>query len=243
MSRLHVLSRRPAWFPLVFAALVGCAPGQFTTLVIYDKPEAFVRLEADRTVGSGRGHSHPASMSLQHMRAVLSGITIEEPLAKLPIYDDLRQARHHPAFTEKEIMLFAPLLAAALSKATPEEVVTFYESRDLSGTSREVTSGGLFVEGEELHVLLGNYRSQTHYNADIGVADTQDDRMTPLQALAPQRGILGFEPAHLRRSVTPKGLSRIFYWDKRELVILYHGLPTHSSADRPIEAPPELTRP
>ena len=212
--------------PLCF----GCASAQFTTMTVFDSPAAFVRLEAD---SADPRYTHPLSMTAEQMAVVLNGIVVEEPWAKLPIYDDTSQPHRHPAFTEKEITLFSPLLAVALSKATPEEVVTFYQSRYLSGTSREVTSGGLFVQGEELHIILANYRSPTHYSADIGVADTGDDRLTPMRSLAPQRGRLEFEPPSVKREETVNGFASMFRRDRRELIVLYKLL-----TPRPLRQPP-----
>ena len=190
MSRLICLS----FIAFVGAGLISaCGPRQFTTVTIYDKPAAYVRLEFDRTVKKGTEHSHPISLTPEQISAVLGGVRIEEPIAL--VQGDILQRdpvpRVHPAFTDKDIAFFAPLLALALSKATPEEVVTFYQiSASIRRITREVTSGGLFVQGDELHLILANYRSHTHYMADLGVAETQDDRLTPMQSLAPQVGRL-----------------------------------------------------
>jgi len=216
---------------LVGAGLMAaCGPRQFTTVTIYDKPDTYVRLEFDRTVKKGAEHSHPISLTPQHIAAVLGGIRIKEPPAF--IRGDILQSkpvpRIHPAFTETEIAFFSPLLALALSKSTPEEVVTFYQSRDLSATRREVTSGGLFVQGDQLHLILANYRSPTHYMADFGAAETQDDRLTPMQSLAPQDGILDFEPQSAMRERPGGGFERLWQWDHRELVILYKQLTPRS---------------
>ena len=219
--------------------LSGCAPAQFTTITIFDTPTAFVRLETYRTADPERGYAHPVSLTPEQMAAVLSGIIVEEPWAKLPIYDDTSQPHRHPAFTEKEVLFFAPLLAVALGKTTPEEVVTFYQSRYLSGTSREVTSGGLFVQGDGLHIILANYRSATHYGADVGVADTTDDRLTPMRSLAPQRGRLDFEPKLAKREPHVSAFGKLFQWDRRELVILFENLPRRSTqsheASKPVD--------
>jgi hypothetical protein len=203
------------WLLAGLAALGGCTSGPDITLVNYETPLAYVRLEMDRTVVEGPGHTHPADISPELMSSVLRGIIVQEPLTRFPLYDDLSVPRRHRAFSDEEIAFWAPLLALALSKATPEEVVTFYQTRRLSGVRREVTSGGLFLEGDALHVLLSNYRSHTHPIADIGVADTMDDRLTPMRPLAPQTGVLDFEP---REALTPvdRGLLR---WDRRELII------------------------
>ena len=219
---------------LIFGASVtaGCTSPQFATLTLYESPDAFVRLEVDRTLPQNTGHSHPADISSEHMAAVLRGIIVEEPVMRLPLYDDLSQPRRHPAFTETEVAFFAPVLALAIKKAAPEELVTFYKTWPLSGTSREVSSGGLFVTGDELHVILANYRSPTHYNADIGVAETTDDRLAPMRAIAPQRGRLDFEPQSAKRTETDSVLATFLRPDKRELIVLYkslHALPVSPS--------------
>jgi hypothetical protein len=212
---------------LIYAGLIGaCSPRQFTTVTIYDKPDAYVRLEFDRTVKKGTEHSHPVSLKPEQMAAVLAGVRVEEPLAL--VRGDILQRDPvppiHPAFSEKDIAFFSPLLAMALSKATSEEVVTFYHTRSISANTREVTSGGLFIQGDELHLILANYRSQTRYMADMGVAETQDDRLTPMQSLAPQGGRVNFEPFSAKREKPSGGLEKLFQQDQRELTVLYKQL-------------------
>lgn len=224
MSGLVIRTARLAAL-LTAALLGGCGTSQFTTVTILETPTAYVRLEVDRMVQTGQEHSHPLILTASQLAAVLKGIQFEEPVAKLPLYDETAQPRRHQAFTEREVAFFAPLLALALATATPEEIVTFYESSVASGTSREVTSGGLFAHGEDLHVIVANYRSPTHYMADIGVADTTDDRLTPLRALAPQRGQLHFEPRSAERPVSEAGPAHWLHPDHREVIVRYKLLP------------------
>lgn len=223
MSRLISLT----CLALVFIGLIGaCSPRQFTTVTIYDQPAAYVRLEFDRTVKKGGEHSHPISITPEQIAAVLSGVTIHEPIALVrgDILERDPVPRIHPAFTNKDITLFAPLLALAFSKATPEEVVTFYQTRKISALTREVTSGGVFLRGDELHVILANYRSHTRYMADFGGADTEDDRLTPMQSLAPQNGRLDFEPASAKRERSSGALGKVLQWNNRELTVVYKQL-------------------
>ena len=233
MNPSLVFFRFPAWFSLGFTALAGCSSGQFPTLTIYETPNAFVRLQADPTVGQNSGHRHPADISTERMAAVLRGIVVQEPMTRLPLYDDLSIPRRHRAFDEDAVIFWAPLLSLAFSKAMPEEVVTFYQSRRLSGVNREVTSGGMFLDGEDLHVLLSNYRSDTHSTADIGVADTLDDRLTPLHSLAPQKGMLSFEPAEFQQATELKGTGTLFHWDRRELILQVNRLPVKPLSSEP----------
>ncbi len=213
---------------LAGTGLIGaCSPRQFTTVTIYDKPEAYVRLEFDRTVKKGTEHSHPISLRSEQIAAVLGGVRINEPIAL--VRGDILQRdpvpRVHPTFTDKDIAFFAPLLALALSKATPEEVVTFYQTRDISAITREVTSGGIFVQGDELHLILANYRSHTRYMADYGAAETGDDRLTPMESLAPQNGRLDFEPNSAKQERPVGILGKLLQQDQRELTVLYKQLP------------------
>lgn len=213
---------------LVCAGLIGaCSPRQFTTITIYDQPDAYVRLEFDRTVKKGTEHSHPVSLRPEQIAAVLAGVRIEEPVAL--VRGDILQRDPvppiHPAFSDKDIAFLAPLLAMAFSKATPEEVVTFYQTRSIAANTREVTSGGLFIQGDELHLILANYRSPTRYMPDMGVAETQDDRFTPMQSLAPQGGRLNFEPSSARREKLSGGLEKLLQQVQRELTIMYKQLP------------------
>jgi len=198
----------------------ACGPRQFTTLTIYDKPAAYVRLEFDRRVKKGSEHSHPISLTKEQVAAVLGGVRVEEHLT-------FARGDIIPAFTHKEVAFFAPLLALALSKATPEEIVTFYATRYQSATKREVTSGGIFVQGDVLHLILANYWSSIYHRVDYVVADTHDDRLTPMESLTKYGSHLDFEPQSAKWERSTGGFERFFQRDSRELAILYKQLPPH----------------
>jgi hypothetical protein len=226
---------------LCILAFAGCAPTQFTTITIYETPQSFVRLEVDRTLGHQAGHSHPSDVSPELMAAVLRGITIQEPLTRIPLYDDWAVPRRHPAFSDEEVEFWAPKLSLALRKATSQEIVTFYQTVQASATRRVVTSGGLYVDGDELHLILSNLRSSTHYMADIGVADVADDRLTPMRSIAPRQGQLTFVPESAHREPSQGVLSRLFGEDRRKLIVLYKTLaPSRARSiteDQPTPAP------
>lgn len=227
MNRLLGHLFRPGWGAIWMAAFVGCAPTQFTTLTIYETPQSFVRLEVDRTLEQGMGHSHPSDISSAQIEAVLRGITVQEPLTRMPFYDDLSVPRMHRVFNDQEVAFWAPLLSRALRKATKDELVTFYQSTKVPGTPRrEVTSGGTFIDGDQLHIILSNLRSSTHVTADLGTVDTQDDRLTPMRSIAPQRGKLLFVPESALVEEA-EGLAGIFAEDRRRLIVLYKTVPSN----------------
>jgi hypothetical protein len=64
--------------------------------------------------------------------------------------------------------------------------------------------------------------------ADFGAAETQDDRLTPMQSLAPQSGRLDFEPVSAKWERPVGGLEKLFQRDPRELTVLYKQLPPSS---------------
>lgn len=244
MNRLRLSSWRHTWRFLGLLVVSGCTTASIPTLTVYETPHSFVRLETDPSVQREAGHSHPASISTEQMAVVLRGIMVQEPWTRVPFYDDLRTPRQHAAFSEGEVEFLAPQLSLALRKATPEELVTFYRSTRASGATREVTSGGVFVSGVELHVVLSNLRSSTHHSADIGVADTEDDRLAPMRSIAPQTGKLSFSPESASRDAAPEGMNRFFHQDRRTLIVLYKMLqPGALTQPQPLAAPPTPSRP
>ncbi len=211
------------WIALLLS-LSACQNRQFPTVTLYESPASFVRLEADPTVEKGAGHSHPVTVTAAQMGAVLSGLMIEEPSRLLSFLDTNKEPRRHPAFNEAEIQFFAPLLAKGLGMATAEEVVTFYQTQQDTAIIRKVTSGGMFVDGEDLHIVLSNYRSPTHSASDPGVDDTMDDRLTPMRRMAPQEARLDFEPPDAIAPSQASFLSSLFSAERREVVVQYKRL-------------------
>jgi len=215
---------------LTFAA---CQNRPLQTVAIYDDPSRFVRLEVDPVIGGS--HSHPIDITADNMIAVLAGVMIEEPpglMAPTSLLLKDKEPRQHPAFSESEIRLFAPQLAKGLQAAKPEEIVTFGQTNQISATSSKVTSGGVFVDGEELHLILSNYRSETNYAPDPGISGaTLDGRSSPLRSIAPQRTRLYFEPSSAVAAPNEGMLSRLLRPDRREIVVLFKNL-TSTTSDR-----------
>ncbi|MCP9456764.1 MAG: hypothetical protein NNA18_11740 [Nitrospira sp.] len=222
----------------------ACQSQHALTQTIYESPSRFVRLEADHTVGGG--HSHPADVTTAEVAAVLGGIIINEPvklIPSLPFFGKDEEPPRHPAFTTAEIGFFAPLLTQGLKMATPDQVVTFYQSVQQTAVIRRVTSGGVFLDGDELHIIVSNYRSPTHYSSDPGTADTHDDRLMPLRSITPLQPKLDFEPA---TALVPPQVgtffSRLFRPDRPELIVrlsqVRAGLPEKSHPPAHTSQPP-----
>lgn len=211
---------------VLFFSLTACQTRPIQTETIYDDPSRFVRLEVDSTVGGS--HSHPITITTDAMIAVLSGVMIEEqPMFMTPtsLLTKDKEPRQHPAFNPEEVSFFAPIMAKGLGKAKSEEVVTFGRTSQMTTSTSKVTSGGVFVDGDELHLILSNYRSETNYAPDPGIsATTLDAHSSPLRSIAPQRTKLYFEPRSAEAASREGMFGSLLRPDRRELVILFKKL-------------------
>ncbi|MFY4731027.1 hypothetical protein [Nitrospira sp. BLG_2] len=205
--------------------LIACQHQHFSSPPIFEDESRFVRLIVDQAVGGG--HSHPASITTEEMSAVLSGVIIEEPtnlIRSLPLPGKSDVPPRHPAFSVAEVAFLAPLLVKGLESAKPEEIVTFYRIVQQPGTVDYVTSGGVFIDGEELHFLLSNYRSPTRYPPDAETMTYVDGRSTPLQPIVPQETQLTFHPATALAPSEEGFLKNPFRSKRQEIAVLFKGL-------------------
>ena len=179
--------------------LGGCSTPQFQTLKIFDSPSRAVALEVMPDAYGGRGFNHPMSITKEKMIQIMKGIRVE----KRGLYSasSSRSSRAHPAFSESEIQFFAPLIVRGLSRATSEEMVTFFETAEIETADLErdyqlTTSGGFYVAGENFYVVLSNFSVKTPLWQDASESQNEEGsiRTRPLEQLEPQPGRLIFEP-------------------------------------------------
>ena len=165
-------------------SVAACSTSQFQTLKIFDSPDRVVALRVMPDAYGGKGYDHPVTLTEEEITRLLQGLRVERGLLA---------SNQYAALSDTEIRLFAPHFVKALEKATPEEMVTFFEAAELGDDYQLTTSGGLFVAGENLHVILSNFSVKTpiwqdneHYEASY--------RDRPLEQMEPQPGRLVFEP-------------------------------------------------
>lgn len=175
--------------------LMSCGASKFPTVTIYESSEQFVKLYHVPVKNHGVEFSHPTSISEEAMRKILEGVMIQEyhGAAPLPLMDSMMEASRHRAFSDPWINFFAPKLVKGLQQATPEEVVTFFETGQVTSRRQMTTSGGLYVHGEALHIFASNYHVLTdrwqdneEYRAEFS--------MTPLDPIEAEPGKLEFDP-------------------------------------------------
>ncbi len=164
--------------------VMACSTPQFQTLKIFDSPNRVVALRAMPDAFDGKGYDHPVSFTVGEMSRLLKGVRVER---------GLMSSTQHAALSETEIRLFAPHFVNALERATNQEMVTFFEAAEIGAEDQLTTSGGLFVAGGNLHVVLSNFSVKTPIWQDNEQYEASY-RHRPLDQMEPQPGRLVYDP-------------------------------------------------
>jgi len=141
-------------------SLVGCAIPQVPFRTIYEDPVNYVRLETDETVlpeWPPGHHAHPKAFSPEYMTRILKGLGVQEHRIWLQKWIQ-GEAPVVPVFKDEEIALLAPKIAEGFATAKYNERVTFYLSQPQTSVKRIITTGGFYMQGDELHVIVGNWQ-------------------------------------------------------------------------------------
>ncbi len=175
--------------------LVACGgTPHVVTQKVYEDPNREVGLQIVSESSQGQGFSHPAYLKNTDIANVLKGLYVERQSSaiSLPLLGG-GESERYPVFNQNEIAFFAPLLARGFGLAQPNEVVTFYERGEISHLHELRTSGGLFIQGDVLYVILSNHGAQTEIWQDVEEYHSPV-RLQPLKQLEPQPGRLVFDP-------------------------------------------------
>lgn len=202
---------------LTSALLLSCAIPQVPARIIYEDPVNYVRLEEDAGVlpeWPPSHHAHPAVIPAEKLRAILSGLKIQEHRIA-PQRWIQGEAPLVPAFSDEEVALLATQISEALVQAKYNERVTFYLSLPQTSAKRVITSGGLYVQDSRLHLLLGNW--QIVYG--IPTYGMIYDRRYPMRPTAAKGFDLFFEQPDAVIQVKSSWLDSLFANSTDELVL------------------------
>ncbi|MBA3754507.1 MAG: hypothetical protein H0X01_10315 [Nitrospira sp.] len=148
-------------------------------IVIHEEKPLSVWLKFDPS--SGTGHSHPATISNDQLAVILRGVGVQvrDNIAGFGMFASKTGS---PAFLSTEVTVLAPFLAQAFAKASPKDMVTFYLVTPDLARGDLVTSGGLFLRGRHLYVILANAHSSkfsVQYE-NVSAIDTRDQPLLPI---------------------------------------------------------------
>ena len=134
---------------------VSCSSSSSTTRFLVNQPDRTVGMEITYREGSPE-YSHPRNLSPGVLEQALSSIEVQPS----SLLDRIAGASSHTqeAFTKEQREFLAHQLSAALQKATPLETVTFSWATPRGNGIWELTSGGTYIQGSDLHLILPNYR-------------------------------------------------------------------------------------
>lgn len=200
-----------------FLGMFGCAIPHVPSRIVYEDPVNYVRLETDGKVLPDwpQSHfSHPVTVGKDVLRVVLSGVKAQEHRIA-PQRWLQGDAPLEPVFSDQDLTLLSAELADGLAQAQYNERVTFYLSEPLTFSRRMITSGGIYVRGTELHLLLGNWR----IIYGVPAYGMIYDRRYPMRPTAAKGFDLFFEPAEAVVPQQSSMLDEMLANAKDELVI------------------------
>jgi len=201
----------------LISTLAGCAIPQVPSRVVYEDPVNYVRLELDSAVLEEwpvSHHTHPAIMPPEKLRSILSGLKIREHRTAVQKWIQ-GEAPLVQAFTDEELALLSLRISEALADAKPNERITFYMSQPQTFARRIITTGGLYVHGTELHLILGNWR----IIYGIPAYGMIYDQRYPMRPTAAKGFDLLFDPANAVIPTESSMLDEILANSKDELII------------------------
>ncbi len=202
--------------------LGGCASSQFQSLTIFDSPNRVVALQVMPEANEGKGYGHPVTLTKEDMVRILENVRVDQGLfGSNPM--DARSA-----FSDTEIQLFAPHLVKGLEQATPEEIVTFYETAEWGEDHQLTTSGGLYVANGHLHIVLSNFSVKTPHWQDLEEYEASF-RFRPLEQMEPKRGRLLFVPSQFMVESPGGELGSRFKGKPWQVAIRYQDFLSHST--------------
>lgn len=192
---------------LLTLSLASCAGQEhLLTVKVYESQNQVVRLQAIPEATTSGGYTHPALLSEEQIARILQGLRVEKNTSPVPLVlqGGSGYSQTVRAFSDAEVRFFAPLLAKGLAQATPEELVTFFETAEISPTQRVVTSGAVLVRGEVFHILISNHlvKKDIWIDAELYEAPYRLRPLWPIEQ-GTEPGRLLFEPsAYMVESTT-----------------------------------------
>ncbi len=175
-------------YPLIIALAVflclGCAGPTVTSRIIQQDSSWFVRLDSLQDAGStSPRYDHPLAWKDEDLSAILSGLLLQE---RVGLMDNARPPR--PVFAFEEINRLVPAIRTSFQEANSREWVVFVLLGQEAG-GRAITSGAMFVEGGQLHLVIANH----HFSLAEDSEDLARIRANPLYSVQGSGGVLAFD--------------------------------------------------
>ena len=224
---LGAFFNRPIIAAILLVWTMGCANPVFTIQPIEDEPSLLLGLASspDRSSEAQTPHDHPVEWTISDLQAILKRLAIQEGSG---IMDSSR--RPQTVFSQENLTHLVPALQQAFKRASPSDWIVFAvwgSSEETQGL--EVTSGGMFLQDQQLHILIANHRERVSSEKD-GI---QAIRENPFHVLREVKRSLLFYPTNYVMASRNKWVMSGFGSPVSELILDYQSL---LATDRPVES-------
>ena len=208
---------------------VGCANPGFIIQPVEDEPSLLVGLASSPNAASEAEtqHDHPVEWTTGDLQAILKRLTIQEGSGLL---DSSR--RQQKVFSQEDLTLLIPALQQTFNIARPSDWIVFAvwgSSEQTQGL--QVTSGGMYLQDQQLHILLANHRERVS-SEEHGI---QAIRKNPFYALRDVKRSLLFYPTSYVMESGNNWIMSGFESPVSELVLDYQALLATNRPEIPTE--------
>ena len=206
---------------------VGCTGPTFITSPVEDEPSLLVGLTTyhDESKASEVRHDHPVEWSTADLQAILKRLVIQEGSG---IMDSSRPLQ--AVFSPEDLITLIPALRETFKIARPSDWIVFAVWGS-SGTSQalEVTSGGMYIQDQRLHIILANHRERVSSEQE-GIQAIHNN---PFRAMKDVKKRLMFHPTSYVIEARNNWIAGGFESPVSELILDYQAL----VATKPPETP------
>jgi hypothetical protein len=219
---------------ILMVGTVGCANPGFIIQPVEDDPSLLVGLASspDVSAEAETRHDHPVEWTTGDLQAILKRLAIQEGSGLL---DSSR--RQQAVFSQEDLTHLIPALQQTFNIARPSDWIVFAvwgSSEQTQGL--QVTSGGMYLQGQQLHILLANHRERVS-SEEHGI---QAIRENPFHALRDVKRSLLFYPTNYVIESGSNWIMSGFESPVSELILDYQALLATQPQERPTE-PEEVT--
>jgi hypothetical protein len=185
--------------------LASCASSPTFSRMVYEDPTVLVRLDSPlvQEEVSGAPAGHIPALTAADLAEILRSVRIQPEISFLSYWVLRKEPQPETAFPNDEAQLLAPHLRAALGKARPNETAVFFLRRTREDGIPLITTGGLFLQGNQLIVLLANAGRSTTTQRKLETA--RDSPLHPLGGVD-----FHFVPGPYQATLVKKDLPKSF---------------------------------
>ena len=216
-ENLHTHMMNGIILAIFLLGITGCASPGFIVQPVKDDPSLFVgTARASDGASAETPYTHPVVWDSADLQAILKRVAIQDG-------SGLMDASRHPqaVFSQEDLRQLIPALQQAFSLAGPSDWVVFAVwGASQPSQALEVTSGGLFLQEQHLHILVANHRERVS-SEEEGI---QAIRQNPLSRLRDVKRNLLFFPTNYIVASGQIWLAGGFDSPVSEVILDYQGL-------------------